>query len=907
MTLTLLVLLLVFCLVLWSRLNGVSAEVRRLRERLEWLERQAPARRAAAEQAPGQPGAPAPPRAEAREAAEAAARRELLGQGLLVPQPPLPAGPSSASSPSTLPSPPSPLSPGAWPEDQSPGPGDPAPARAPLPSRTVFAGLGAAVTLGGAAWFTAALARSGVLTREVLLGLAAGLALALYAGAGRAAPVIGEALRGLGYGILALCIGALVGAGVAPGAVFAAILALSLAVGLHGAAQGRLLGTLTALAGASAATWIMADNLGDPLFAQLALLGILGATALAERRLSAGSGVSRAPGDVTPGTGAAQLALLPGVSLLGLVVTAAVHGQTGHPLLWAALLLAAVGAALAPGLRAQEKTGPRLPPRPVLAAAGILLAGLAGSPPLLVPLEGGLGGGRDPAEGLSTLALLLVGAVCAGGAAALHRRSVAAGEERRLGLLRDALLGVGVGTLGGALALGVDGPRLSTRLLGLATGAALLGGWLRSQVWRRLGAAGVAALLLDHLLRPWPSSVLVAGLGLGAGAALGGRVGAGVAGVAGAALAASVTVLPAAGAGWPVLDLRFGLAWLAALALHGGALGLARAGQLPRARTLGWAAVAAGVLLVALALLLAGSPTQAAVHALLAGALLGWGPGGRQAGEMLRGGPRRLLVALELLGAASAVLGLLAWGLGEGAAGLTFAGLGLALAVLAALLARVPGQSRWPWRAWPALGLAALASAGAMLGGPGTAGEGALTLLGACAALAALGGLTTPAGLRRLPPAASLRQRRVTAQAVRRTGDPLWRDALLPALGLTLLALMGRTAELLWRGPDARLPLAPTLTSTAVGLAASVALLVLARRAGRPLRWWTALLAFGLAAGKLVFVDLDGLGGMARGAATVLIGLLLLGIGQLAPRPETQHPQAPRPQDEAEGQEGGAA
>ena len=41
-----------------------------------------------------------------------------------------------------------------------------------------------------------------------------------------------------------------------------------------------------------------------------------------------------------------------------------------------------------------------------------------------------------------------------------------------------------------------------------------------------------------------------------------------------------------------------------------------------------------------------------------------------------------------------------------------------------------------------------------------------------------------------------------------------------------------------------------------------------------------------LAACKLVFVDLDDLGGMARGAATVLIGLLLLGIGQLAPRPE---------------------
>jgi len=608
-TLSLLVLLAVG-LVLWSRLNGVSAEVRRLRERLDWLERQAAAGRAAA-QAPGPPGDLALLREET-------ARRELLEQGLLVPEAPPTA-------------PPSPPSPGAWPEDRSSGPGERPPARAPLPSRTVFAVLGAAVTLGGAAWFTAALARSGVLTREVLLGLAAGLTLALYAGAGRAAPVIGEALRGLGYGILALCIGALVGAGVAPaGAVLALILALSLAVGIHGAVQGRLLGTLTALAGASAATWIMADNLGDPLSAQLALLGILGATALAERRLSAGSDASRDP--ARPGdppralnSGAGLLALLPGVSLLGLVVTTAVHGQAGHPLLWAALLLAAVAAALAPGLRAQRETDTRLPPRPVLAAAGILLAGLAGASPLLAPLAGGLDGGRGPEQGLSTAALLLVGVVCAGGAATLHRRSAAAGEEPRLGLLGDALLGVGVGTLGGALTLGIDGPRLSTRLLGLATGTALLGGWLRSQVWRALGAASVAVLLLDHLLRPSPASALVAGLGLGAGIALAGRAGAGVAGVAGAALAVAVTVLTPSGAGWPVLDPRFGLAFLAALALHGGALALARAGQLPRARTVAWAAVAASVLLVPLALHLAGLPTQAAVHGLLAGRCWDWG------------------------------------------------------------------------------------------------------------------------------------------------------------------------------------------------------------------------------------------------------------------------------------------
>jgi len=213
------------------------------------------------------------------------------------------------------------------------------------------------------------------------------------------------------------------------------------------------------------------------------------------------------------------------------------------------------------------------------------------------------------------------------------------------------------------------------------------------------------------------------------------------------------------------------------------------------------------------------------------------------------------------------------------------AALGLAFAALAVVAAHLPGQSRWSWRAWPPLGLAAFVSAGTMLAGPGSLAEGVLTLLGTGATLAALWALTTPAGLRGWPPLSSPRQRRVTAQAVRRTATPPWRDVLLPALGLILLALMGRTVELLPGGADVRLPLTPTLTSTAVGLATSVALLVLARRTARPLLWWTALLAFGLAACKLVFVDFGDLGGVARGAATVLIGLLL-GIGQLAPRPE---------------------
>ena len=52
--------------------------------------------------------------------------------------------------------------------------------------------------------------------------------------------------------------------------------------------------------------------------------------------------------------------------------------------------------------------------------------------------------------------------------------------------------------------------------------------------------------------------------------------------------------------------------------------------------------------------------------------------------------------------------------------------------------------------------------------------------------------------------------------------------------------------------------------------------------------WWTGLGLFALASAKLVIADLDTLGTGGRGAALALIGLMLLGIAQLAPqaRPE---------------------
>ena len=108
---------------------------------------------------------------------------------------------------------------------------------------------------------------------------------------------------------------------------------------------------------------------------------------------------------------------------------------------------------------------------------------------------------------------------------------------------------------------------------------------------------------------------------------------------------------------------------------------------------------------------------------------------------------------------------------------------------------------------------------------------------------------------------------------------------MLPALLLGLLALMGRTFELLNRGATTDW-LTTTTTSSVVLLGSSVVALLVARRRNSPLRWWVALAAFGVASFKLVFVDFGDLGGTLRGGATVVIGLLLLGIGQLAPRPE---------------------
>ena len=171
--------LLVFCVILWSQLGA-------LRRRLDRLEGQLPPLPASG---PGfEPPESRPPGASiyAAQGAEGDGRSQKPAAPAQFSVGPLPVG-----QPPLFQNPPS-----VWPGrsfarpnlaaagDQGAGqtpplsvfapvasspPAPAAPPRQPPSSRTIFALLGAAVTLGGAAWFTAALARSGVLTREIQL------------------------------------------------------------------------------------------------------------------------------------------------------------------------------------------------------------------------------------------------------------------------------------------------------------------------------------------------------------------------------------------------------------------------------------------------------------------------------------------------------------------------------------------------------------------------------------------------------------------------------------------------------------------------------------------------------------------------------------------------------------------
>ncbi|GGK19204.1 hypothetical protein GCM10008955_10830 [Deinococcus malanensis] len=245
-----------------------------------------------------------------------------------------------------------------WPEDQP----SPAPPRAPRDSRTAMAWGGAALTLLGLAAVLGQLGTQGRTGQVLQLLLASLLGTGLYALSGwlpsrlglpAPSAVVAGALRGLGYGILALCTGALHMAGVMPAAgVLLLVLLLSALTAWHGLSQqGRapamtLITLASALSGAALSSWLMADDVarggGD-----LLLGGAVVAIAAAAAWLASG-----------PLSGSATLLLVIPALLAGHHVVAAAHERalSLSPVAWSVALLP-VGAAV--WWRARQGTGQR--------------------------------------------------------------------------------------------------------------------------------------------------------------------------------------------------------------------------------------------------------------------------------------------------------------------------------------------------------------------------------------------------------------------------------------------------------------------------------------------------------------------------------------------------------------------
>ncbi|THF70363.1 hypothetical protein E7T06_07810 [Deinococcus sp. Arct2-2] len=738
--------------------------------------------------------------------------------------------------------------------------------------RFLFAVIGALLTLGGLTAVLAQLARMGVLTPELQLVLAALLGLTLYAVAPRATGAVRAALRGLGYGILALCMGALHQVGVLPaGGVLGLVLVLSLLVGLHARRQGELLGIAVALTGATVSTWLLADDLAVPPSFAGAGSGVLGwaQTAL----LCVGAGALGAALSVRHWAARWLLLVIP-LGTVGLLVVAQSHTQTGAPAGWAALgLLMAGGVSTLTG----RATALRTPDKslPGLALAVLLTSLLTASPITSLAL-------RDSVAASVSLLALLGGLIV-----------VAAQRVRRVGFAApDGLREAGVASatavaaawLGAALDIG-DGAQ---RLLPLALALALYGRWSGSAPWRWGSVAAASGLLASQLPQVAPADAFLTAAALGSALAIGGRSGSVVAGVAAAVLTTWASrQLPS---WWPGPDI-----WAVTLPVLAGVLtGLAATSRLPERRALPLLMAS----LVALLTLLAGSPilelteigaTSAQTRSGLAASLL--------VSVVLALSLRLPGTALLLARAAlptqlsSLVLKQLAEGLGIGLAVIALVHLfpGSALLVILLLgaalgLPWVKTVLPWPVLSLPLLGVA-LATA---LNLPDTSSPQAASSLGSvllsCAALFLLGSVRGR-GLLPWPPAAAALAAQLSrrATAAGETGAALW-GGVIAALAS---AVVIRLAQ--WLG-SAGLLTGDVLPVTLVLFAGGLVMLAQGRaRLSSPV-WWTGLGLFALAAGKLVLLDLDTLGTGARGAALTVVGLLLLGIAQLAPQARPDGP-----------------
>lgn len=733
-------------------------------------------------------------------------------------------------------------------------------------SSSLYALGGALLVLVGMAFVLSQLAHAGFFTPQMQWSLAALLAAALYALSGRAAPAVAEAMRGLGYGLAALCLGALSLSGVlGAGPVLALVLLLSLLVGAHARRRGGVLLVGVAALGAQFAAWLLADNLGMP-YAQYALLAVAGALLLCLHHLPAGKSWPH-PLRLT--------ALLP-LGVAGLAVTAAWHAQVWAASggLWALYLaLVALGLHLIIKPKSLANKATDTPPA-AFAAISVLLTGLLVTGLLTALARHALWWGPLGWWGLFKPYSLLLPALGVGLLGLVAARIDGAGRQNsnvQPDPLREALLMAALGSLSAWLTLDSQaGQGLALRLLPLAVMLALYGQWTAQRAWR-WGGTLAGALLLVLLPPGWPA-LLLSFSALGAATRLPGAAG-GVLGLAAAypLLVSLLAWLPAGAAWWP-----------AALSTLAGGLALLLA-------ALRWPATSPGVSLAPLRVAAVGLATLLALYLLAQswfttlGQPAWWLLAFTLAGGVLAGLPHLPGVTKGLPPRWGAALprvaewaGLLLWLAGmlplpasECLKGALLLLLALALPLLHSAQ---PPYSAQPWPApaatllgvlaamtcWHALSLQQPLTGLALL---------AFTLLGLGALFSAQG-----AGwwLRRGTPAPWL----------------AWPAGPLAALWGAVLSLLCVDAFVLlaaWWGLGGVLH--PHALSATVGLLLpGLLMLWLSRRLGLLPLWTVGLVAFGLAAAKLMAFDLDGLGLSVRGLGLTVVGLLLLAIGQLAPR-----------------------
>lgn len=741
-----------------------------------------------------------------------------------------------------------------------------------------FAVLGGLLTLAGLGAVLSQLVRAGFFTPELQLVAAFGLAALLYGLAERARPTVGAVLRGLGYGIAALAFGAMFQAGALPVLTVMGLTGLlSLLVGWHAWRRREPLTLLVALSGATLSTWLLADDLAEQLgtlgTAQSALTVVFVAAlwSIWRGRSLGLAAVARWPLDILP-------LLLP-LGTLGLWVSAVTHGLSGESLLW--LLMGGVGVlgltftAQAPATelgKASVKTD-------AVHAAAIVGVVLTAAAALLLPV-----GGRPLLP--SALGLLLV---TLGALAWRVRQFPQIWANKQPDAIRDALVLAVLGTAASlterwvATRLGTVAGDISfnLRLLPYALLAAVYGRWSGSRIWQRSGAGLGALLLMGANVDLESQDLTTAGkvaAGLGTLAALGAALRLTSAGSSALLLAAAAFIplklfqgdpapllpllgAPAlafwAGARWEGRLLWFAV-WTLGLGLTVATLNGVGASAFSSSTELGTAAwnwlylsVSAGGLLA-----------------------LSLAPSLRLAWESLKTGLRlnldRAATWLEVWAVGGWLLGtalLLNVWLGREETALLLTG------ALAALL--VPVLARLPLRSKPLLPQLLL-SAGillALLAAPLLAeteperlslGSGWLAWVAAAAAVA------------------------WAVRPQKANSTPL---LTLPGWGLLLLgsALAQGFGGLL--ALTLGLPLdewQAGLISTGLLLLSGLTGLLWAYRSEQRPQWWLGLTLFGLGAIKLVMVDLEGLGVSARGLGLTLVGLLLLGIGQLAPAEEAE-------------------